>query len=47
MKKKIRPAKSQRIILWNPRAKNASGEPYDKGITLEQYRNRIKKGLVK
>lgn len=45
--KKIRPAKSRRIIDWNPQAKNASGEPYDKGITLEQYRNRIKKGLVK
>lgn len=47
MKKKVRPAKSRRIIFWNPQAKNASGEPYEKGITLEQYRNRIKKGLVK
>lgn len=45
--KKIRSAKSRRIIFWNPQAKNASEEPYEKGITLEQYLNRIKKGLVK
>lgn len=45
--KKIRSVKSRRIIFWNPQAKNASGEPYEKGITLEQYRNQIKKGLVK
>ena len=45
--KKIRSAKSRRIIFWNPQAKNASREPYDVGITLEQYRNQIEKGLVK
>lgn len=45
--KKIRSTKTRRIIYWNPQAKNASGEPYDVGITLEQYRNQIKKGLAK
>lgn len=45
--KKFKTSGKRRIIYWNPQAKNASGEPYDVGITLEQYRNQIKKGLVK
>ena len=45
--KKFKASSERRIIYWNPQAKNASGEPYDIGITLEQYRNQIKKGLVK
>lgn len=45
--KKFKTSGERRIIVWNPQAKNASGEPYDLGITLEQYRNQIKKRLVK
>ena len=45
--KKFKTSGERRVIYWNPQAKNASGEPYDVGITLEQYRNQIKKGLVK
>lgn len=41
--KKFKTSSERRIIVWNPRAKNASREPYDIGITLGQYRNQIKK----